>query len=64
MFSVLGFRSSPLCDPEPDNGPLWAVVSQCLERELDEITLEASFGPRYALLYCDILILPCTTGDT
>lgn len=39
MFPVLGFRSPACCDPEPDNGPLWALVSQCLERELDEITL-------------------------
>ena len=64
MVPVLGFLSTPLCDPEPDNCPLWASVSQYLERGLDEITLEASLSPRCGLLYCDILTLPGTAGDT
>ena len=50
MFPVLG--STLLCDPEPDTCPLWAPVSQCLERGLDEIVLEASFS--LCCFYCDI----------
>lgn len=61
MFPVLG--CTLLCDPEPDTCPLWAPVSQCLERGLDEIVLEASFSLCCAVFTVISLTLPGTTGD-
>lgn len=40
--SVLGFSTNLLCDPEWEACPLWASVSCCVRRGLDEGVLEAS----------------------
>lgn len=60
--AVLGFSIDLLCDLESDTCPLWVSVNHSVERGLDEIILEASLSPFYAVFTVTSLTVPGTIG--